>query len=229
MQPINRYRSADLLDPPACQQEGVSVRDTAFEEVVADSMETMLTQGDAASFMAQLKQKDKTLWEKIRDWFKDLAKKLRDVVDAYKGYTPDSPEGRMVAQMEDFIGVLQEAYSEALMDASENYRVNRGNKKTTLEGGVKMQARPSAKNPELLDPRTVTKDDVKQLLENVKKGVYAENSYIPIRISTPGIIQERLFAENLPMAMPVKKIMQAYMPDNGPMPGKNVRGHALTV
>lgn len=128
MQPINRYRSADLLDPPACQQEVVSVRDTAFEEVVADSMETMLTQGDAASFMAQLKQKDKTLREKIRDWFKDLANKLRDVVDAYKGYTPDSPEGRMVAQMEDFIGVLQEAYSEALMDASENYRAADGQK-----------------------------------------------------------------------------------------------------
>ena len=40
-------------------------------------METMLTQGDAASFMAELKQKDKTLWEKVRDWFKNLAEKLR--------------------------------------------------------------------------------------------------------------------------------------------------------
>ena len=104
---------------------------------MADSMETMLTQGDAASFMAELKQRDKTLWEKIRDWFKNLAEKLRGVVDAYQGYAPDSPEGRLVAQMEDFIGVLQEAYSEALMDASENYRANEGNKKTTREGGVK--------------------------------------------------------------------------------------------
>lgn len=95
---------------------------------MADSMETMLTQGDAASFMAELKQKGKTLWEKVRDWFKKLAEKLRGVVDANQGYTPDSPEGRLVAQMEDFIGVLQEAYSEALMDASENYRANEGKK-----------------------------------------------------------------------------------------------------
>jgi len=98
-------------------------------------METMLTQGDAASFMAEIRQQDKTLWEKVRDWFKNLAEKLRGVVDAYQGYTPDSPEGRIVAQMEDFIGVLQEAYSEALMDASENYRANEGKKNTTREGG----------------------------------------------------------------------------------------------
>lgn len=98
-------------------------------------METVLTQGDAAAFMAELKQQDKTLWEKVRDWFKNLAEKLRGVVDAYQGYTPDSPEGRLVAQMEDFIGVLQEAYSEALVDASENYRANEGKKNTTREGG----------------------------------------------------------------------------------------------
>ena len=153
--PVKFRKLADLLIDRYAEQ-GVSVRDlidnqiakaekndrtidrdTAFEEVVADSMETMLTQGDAASFMAELKQQDKTLWEKVRDWFKNLAEKLRGVVDAYQGYTPDSPEGRIVAQMEDFIGVLQEAYSEALMDASENYRANEGKKNTTLEGGVK--------------------------------------------------------------------------------------------
>lgn len=139
----------DLIDNQIAKAEknGRTIdRDTAFEEVVADSMETMLTQGDAASFMAQLKQQDKTLWEKVRDWFKNLAEKLRGVVDAYQGYTPDSPEGRLVAQMEDFIGVLQEAYSEALVDASENYRANDGKKNTTQEGGVKYQARPTDKD-----------------------------------------------------------------------------------
>ena len=131
---IDRYAEQgvsvrDLIDNQIAKAEknGRTIdRDTAFEEVVADSMETMLTQGDAASFMAEIRQQDKTLWEKVRDWFKNLAEKLRDVVDAYQGYTPDSPEGRIVAQMEDFIGVLQEAYSEALIDASENYRANEG-------------------------------------------------------------------------------------------------------
>ena len=43
--------------------------------------------------------------------------------------------------MEDFIGVLQEAYSEALMGASENYRTADGQKNTTQEGGVKRSDR----------------------------------------------------------------------------------------
>lgn len=112
-------------------------REVAFEEVVADSMEAMLTSGDPASFMADLQQKDKTLWEKVKNWLQTLVKKLQEVVTAYKGYKPDSNEGRMVAQMDDFIGVLQKAYGEALVDASENYRANEGKKNTTREGGVK--------------------------------------------------------------------------------------------
>ena len=128
------------------RENGRSIdRDTAFEEVVADSMETMLTRGDAAAFMAELKQQDKTLWQKVRDWFKDLARKLQAVADQYSGASPESTEGRLVARMEDFIGVLQQAYSEALVEAAENYRANEGEKNTTREGGVKYQARPTDK------------------------------------------------------------------------------------
>lgn len=70
---------------------------------------------------------------------------------------------------------------------------------------------------------------MRELLQNAEAGLYAENTYIPVRISTPGIVQERLFAEDLPMAMPVKKVKQEFKPDIGPVAGKNVRGHALTV
>ena len=116
-------------------------RDTAFEEVVADSMEAVLVKGDMAKVIAELKQTDKTLGQKIQEWFKDLAQKLQAVVDSYKGVSPESPEGRLVAQMDDFIEVLQQAYAEALVDAGESYRASEGNKKTTQEGGVKYQAR----------------------------------------------------------------------------------------
>ena len=115
-------------------------RDTAFEEVVADSMETMLTQGDLGQMMAELKQKDKTLAEKIREWFKNLADSLKAVADEYRGAKPESLEGRLVAQMDDFVQVLQQAYAEALVEAGENYRANEGNKKTTREGGKKEQS-----------------------------------------------------------------------------------------
>ena len=58
--------------------------------MVADSMETMLADGSIIEMMAELKQQDHGLWQKICEWFKDLADKFRAVVDAYKGVQPDS-------------------------------------------------------------------------------------------------------------------------------------------
>jgi predicted RNase H-like nuclease (RuvC/YqgF family) len=96
--------------------------DEAFEEVVADSMESILTDGNVVEFMAAVKQQDQSLWEKIRQWFKDLAGDLRKLVDAYKGVKPDSKEGRMVSQMQDVIRELEKAYAEGLAEAGENFR-----------------------------------------------------------------------------------------------------------
>lgn len=136
---VNRYAEQgtsvrELIDRQIAKarENGREIdRDTAFEEVVADSMETMLTQGDIGDFMAQLKQKDKTLRDKIREWFRNLADSLKAVADEYRGAKPESPEGRLVAQMDDFVQVLQQAYAEALVDAGENYRAN--NKKADSE------------------------------------------------------------------------------------------------
>lgn len=108
----------------------------AFEEVVADSMEAMLVSGNVVEMMAQLQQRDKSLWQKIREWFKDLAAQMKAVVDAYKGYQPDSNEGRMVAQMEDVIVILESFYADALLDAGDNYQAGKAEKNTTPEGGV---------------------------------------------------------------------------------------------
>lgn len=111
--------------------------DEAFEEMIADSMEAMLTDGNVVQMMADLKQQDKTLWQKICDWFRDLAENLKAVVDAYKGYRPDSQEGRMVADMRDVIAMLESFYADALADASDNYQAAGVQKNTTREGSVK--------------------------------------------------------------------------------------------
>ena len=113
----------------------------AYEEVVADSMEAILTDGNVVQLMAAVKEQDKSLWQKIRDWFRDLAADLKAVVEAYKDHKPDSWEGKMVAQMEDVIPLLEYFYTKALADASENYQAAKAEKNTTREGGVKMQTR----------------------------------------------------------------------------------------
>ena len=132
---VNDLIDAQIADAKADNRN--LTREEALEEVIADSMETMLADGSIIEMMAELRQQDKTLWEKIRDWFKDLADKLRAVVDAYKGVQPDSDEGRMVADMQDMIGTLQALYMDALVDASENF--DGGVQKITTEdsGGVK--------------------------------------------------------------------------------------------
>ena len=107
----------------------------AYEEVIADSMEAMLTDGNVVRMMAELRQQDRTLWQKICDWFKDLEKKIRSVIDAYRGVEPDSKEGKMVAQMEDALVILESLYADALVDASENFAG--AQKNTDPEGGVK--------------------------------------------------------------------------------------------
>ena len=116
-------------------------RPEAFDEVVADSMESMLADENAAAFLDRLAQRDKGLKEKVVGWLKDLAAKLKNALTAYKDVKPDSTEGKMVAAMEDFRKEIMGIYTSALVDAGENFRENGGNKNTTREGGVKLQAR----------------------------------------------------------------------------------------
>ncbi len=76
-------------------------------------------------------------------------------------------------------------------------------------------ALPSKKDPTKLDPRTVTKEDVYEMLEAAKDGKYNNNTYIPVRISTPAIIIERakeklgINIPNHPLVMSVSKAINA--------------------
>ena len=93
--------------------------DTAYEEVVADSMEMMLSDGNVLKRLEKLKAQDKDLWHKIKSFIDELAAKIKAV---YKGMAPDSVEGRHVADMGKAIYRLQELFAEGLVDASENYQ-----------------------------------------------------------------------------------------------------------
>ena len=97
--------------------------DTAYEEVIADSCETMLADGKAISKIAKLKAQDQTLWAKIKDFITDLVAKIKNV---YKGLTPNSPEGRYVAEMLDAATKLKNLWTKALVDASTNYEASIG-------------------------------------------------------------------------------------------------------
>ena len=95
--------------------------DTAYEEVVADSMETMLSDGNVIKRLEKLKAQDKDLWHKIKSYIDELAAKIRTV---YNRLAPGSVEGRYVAEMGKAVYRLQELFAEGLVDASENYQAS---------------------------------------------------------------------------------------------------------
>ena len=99
-------------------------RDTLLEdarsEVVAEACETMLTDTDAAKRIGQsLKAKDTTLFEKVKQWFRDLAAKLRE---AYKGLNPDSQIARYAKKTIQQVDGLVQLWADMAVDAAENYR-----------------------------------------------------------------------------------------------------------
>ena len=91
----------------------------AYSEFIADSMEAMLSDGNVLEKLQELKKTDKSLFDKIREFFDNLGKKIREI---YKDLTPDSLEGQAVLQMKDQIDQIQQLFAEALVEAGENYQ-----------------------------------------------------------------------------------------------------------
>lgn len=89
--------------------------DAAYEEVVADSMESMLTDTNAAEKIAALKKTDRTLWQKLKDLVGRLAASVRKL---YADMNPNSEEGRMVRQMGDALERMSDLFAEGLSNVS---------------------------------------------------------------------------------------------------------------
>ena len=92
--------------------------DEAYEELVADSCESFLADGDAIAKIAELKAKDKSLWKKIKDYLTKLVARIKA---AYEGLEPDSKEGKFVTSLLDSAEELRDLWVEAVVDASTAY------------------------------------------------------------------------------------------------------------
>ena len=90
--------------------------DAAYEEMIADSMEGILADGKALAKLKVLQERDTSLWEAVKNWAKEVAGKIRAIVDAYKDERMDSREGRIIANMKEILPQLEELYAEGLAD-----------------------------------------------------------------------------------------------------------------
>lgn len=108
------------------------LHDIAYDETIAEMSEMMLTDTDAIGRIAgKLQNQDRTLWEKIKDFFTGLVEKLRN---AYQDADPDSEIAKILKRAVKDNEALAEAWASAVVDAGENYQLQDGQKKNAREG-----------------------------------------------------------------------------------------------
>lgn len=100
--------------------QGNALMDAAYEELVCDAMSEMLVDGEVVQKLAELKQKDKTLWEKIKDAIRDLLEKWGLIRKEYEGRSV-AGEAEFLRGMDDAFKKLQQLYTEAFADADANF------------------------------------------------------------------------------------------------------------
>lgn len=136
------------------KQNGRSIDyDTAYEEVIADSCEAMLTDSNAIEKLAKLKEKDKTLWDKIKSFISNLVARI---TKAYENLNPDSVEANYVREMKDAAEKLQALWTEALLDAGDAYSTISA-EKTLAENGIVVNS--DTNSASLMSVRDVLSDE----------------------------------------------------------------------
>lgn len=198
--------------------------DEAFYEFVADSMETMLADGRVAEKLRALKEQDKTLWQKVKDFFKEFAANLKKLVEQYKDAAPDSEEGKFVASLSrDVIEKLEDLFTEGVVGASENFsraNVEGGKEVAPIEAGEPaspvMNPKPERTGIRVDDAyaalgregiryslRGDAKSEVEKLLQDTS---YRDE--VLLSDNTPAIMLSQKGVKNLPLVMNASHIRE---------------------
>jgi hypothetical protein len=107
----------------------------AYEEVVADAMSTMLTDGSFYEKIMEIKVKDKGLFNTIKRFFEKMIAKF---TKAYEKLTPDQQDAQDIREMKDMFDRIQQAFAEALVEASENFRAS---EQVLAQAGIEVNAK----------------------------------------------------------------------------------------
>lgn len=116
---LDRQKAKIMAREDASTKTEAEIEDEAYEELVSDALSDMLTDGTVVEFLANLKQKDKGVWESIKKAIADILKRWGEVLGVYKDRTPDTAEAQALAGMEKAYKKLQKLYAEAFAEANE--------------------------------------------------------------------------------------------------------------
>lgn len=133
-------RKAELLRkmPQFKDKTVTELNDAAHEEVIADAMETILSNG---TVMEDLATYDKSIWEKVKDFIVDLIKKIKK---AYGELSPNSQAAKVLKDTVDDMSEIQRLWAEGVREAGERTRtaaVTRMDEEKMHVSGKKMSIR----------------------------------------------------------------------------------------
>ena len=124
--------------------------DAAMDEVIADSMERMFTDTNLEEKLYQLMNKNRTLFEKMRDAILRLFHRIQSL---YSKVDPQTTEGELVHQMGDKLEKMSDLFASLLAGAGEvNTVFDMYNGNVIEDGGY------VAERTEIINGQTVTLD-----------------------------------------------------------------------
>lgn len=88
-------------------------------KAIIHALSDMLTDGSVIETLAELKQKDKSLWQTIKDAVADLLRRWGEVLGVYEGRRLETAEARALNGMQEAFKKLQKMYAEAFAEANE--------------------------------------------------------------------------------------------------------------
>ena len=191
--------------------------DLAYEEIVADACESMLADGEAVAKIAELKTKDKSLWQTIKDFFVNLVARIKA---AYEGLEPDSIAGREMAKMLDVAEQLKTMWAEAVVEASEV--------SDNAENGIKFSDRDLSDDRQF-NPNGKTLDELLEDILHTSESFDGRYLYIGRFTSDfTDMVKPYVEIKDLPIAMNYR---DAYLSmeskENGKYKGEGINYHSL--
>lgn len=116
-----KHITAIKARPDADTKTQKEIEDEAFEDLVCDSLSRMLIDGTVVEAMANIKKKDKGVWNAIKNAVLKLLDKWGVVIDQYKGRNPDAEEAGYFRETSKAFKKLQGMLTEAFVDAGDTY------------------------------------------------------------------------------------------------------------
>ena len=115
---LDNQKAVIMKREDAGTKSEAEITNEAYEELVSDALSDMLVDGNVVNFLAELKQKDKGLWQAIKDAIADLLKRWGEVLGVYKDRDADTAEAQALRGMEEAYKKLQKMYAEAFAEAN---------------------------------------------------------------------------------------------------------------